>query len=84
MRKQKLVVAVSSRTLFNLDDSHAIFKTHGKEAFCRYQIEHEDEILAPGYGFSLVKKFLAINDTVALIIPLLKLFCCLRIVLIKV
>lgn len=33
MKKQKLVVAVSSRALFNLDDSHAIFETHGKEAF---------------------------------------------------
>jgi len=35
----------------------------GKEALCRYQIEHEDEILAPGYGFSLVKKLLAINES---------------------
>ncbi|MCL7421054.1 MAG: 5'-nucleotidase [Methylobacter sp.] len=62
MSRQKLVVAVSSRALFNLDDSHAIFQTQGKEAFCRYQIEHEDEVLAPGYGFSLVQKFLAINE----------------------
>ena len=46
MRKQKLVVAVSSRALFNLDDSHTIFETQVKEAFCRYEIEHEDEILA--------------------------------------
>ncbi|MDD5409874.1 MAG: 5'-nucleotidase [Methylobacter sp.] len=63
MRKQKLVVAVSSRALFNLDESHAIFETQGKEAFCQYQIEHEDEILAPGYGFALVQKLLAINDS---------------------
>ncbi|MGR8998229.1 MAG: 5'-nucleotidase [Gammaproteobacteria bacterium] len=63
MRTQKLVVAISSRALFNLDESHAIFETQGKEAFCRYQIEHEDEILQPGYGFSLVKKFLTINKS---------------------
>ncbi|OQW71515.1 MAG: 5'-nucleotidase [Proteobacteria bacterium ST_bin11] len=61
MDNQKLVVAVSSRALFNLDESHAIFETQGKEAFCRYQIEHENEILPPGFGFSLVKKFLDIN-----------------------
>ena len=61
MRKQKLVVAISSRALFNLDESHSIFETQGKEAFCHYQVEHEDEILEPGYGFSLVKKFLTIN-----------------------
>lgn len=63
MKKQKLVVAVSSRALFNLDESHAIFETKGKDAFCRYQIDHEDEILEPGYGFSLVKKFLGLNES---------------------
>lgn len=63
MSRQKLVVAISSRALFNLDDSHAIFQTQGKEAFCRYQVEHEDEVLAPGYGFSLVQKFLSINES---------------------
>ncbi|TAN64912.1 MAG: 5'-nucleotidase [Methylobacter sp.] len=63
MREKKLVVAVSSRALFNLDESHAIFETQGKEAFCRYQIKHEDEVLEQGYGFSLVKKFLSLNDS---------------------
>ncbi len=57
------MVAVSSRALFDLDESHAIFETQGREAFCRHQIEHEDEILEPGYGFSLVKKFLRLNDS---------------------
>ncbi|MDP3840455.1 MAG: 5'-nucleotidase, partial [Methylococcales bacterium] len=61
MPKQKLVVAISSRALFNLDASHAVFESQGKEAFCRYQIEHEDEVLEAGYGFTLVKKLLAIN-----------------------
>ena len=61
MTKPKLVVAISSRALFNLDESHAIFETQGKDAFCRYQIDHEDEVLEAGYGFALVKKFLAIN-----------------------
>ncbi|MDD5034753.1 MAG: 5'-nucleotidase [Methylococcaceae bacterium] len=58
----KLVVAISSRTLFDLDDSHRIFTTEGKEAYCRYQVEHEDEILPPGVAFPLVRKLLAIND----------------------
>lgn len=57
----KLVVAISSRALFDLDESHRIFETEGKEKFCRYQIEHEDEILAPGMAFPLVQKFLALN-----------------------
>jgi 5'-nucleotidase len=60
--QQKLVVAVSSRALFDLDESHAIFESQGKDAFCRYQIDHEDVVLDPGYGFTLVKKLLAINE----------------------
>ncbi len=63
MVMQKLVVAVSSRALFNLDESHSVFEQEGKDAFCRYQIKHEDEILEPGFGFSLVQKFLSINQS---------------------
>ena len=63
MRDKKLVVAVSSRALFNLDESHEIFEKEGKEAFCQHQVEHEDEILQPGFGFALVKKFLSLNDS---------------------
>lgn len=61
VNQQKLVVAVSSRALFDLDESHRIFETEGKEAYCRYQIDHENEILQPGFGFQLVKKFLDLN-----------------------
>ncbi len=60
-QQEKLIVAISSRALFNLDASHHIFETEGKEAFWRYQIEHEDNILEPGLGFALVEKLLAIN-----------------------
>ncbi|MGY6277800.1 5'-nucleotidase [Methylomonas sp. MgM2] len=61
MSGQKLVVAVSSRALFNLDESHRVFETQGKDAYCNYQIEHENEVLEAGPGFHLVKKFLDIN-----------------------
>ncbi|AAU92641.1 5'-nucleotidase [Methylococcus capsulatus] len=57
-----LVVAISSRALFDLDESHRIFEQEGREAYCRYQIAHEDEILAPGVAFPLVRKLLAMND----------------------
>ncbi|MGH8551730.1 MAG: 5'-nucleotidase [Methylococcales bacterium] len=58
----KLVVAISSRALFDLDESHRIFETQGREAFCNYQIEREDEQLSPGVAFPLVKKLLALNQ----------------------
>jgi 5'-nucleotidase len=57
-----LVVAVSSRALFNLNESHALFEKEGVEAYCRYQIEHEEIHLEPGVAFNLVKKLLALNE----------------------
>ena len=57
----KLIVAISSRALFNLDESHAVFEREGEEAYCRYQVEREDEPLEPGVAFNLVRKLLALN-----------------------
>ncbi|MCH9698076.1 MAG: 5'-nucleotidase [Gammaproteobacteria bacterium] len=61
---EKLVVAISSRALFDLDASHQVFKQQGKAAFCEYQIEHENDVLEPGVAFTLVQKLLAINSKV--------------------
>ncbi len=60
--QEKLVVAISSRALFNLDESHAVFENEGVEAYCRYQVEREEIPLDPGVAFSLVKKLLALNE----------------------
>ncbi len=58
---QKLTVAISSRALFNLSDSHEVYENEGVEAYRKYQIAHEDELLEPGDAFNLVKKLLNIN-----------------------
>ena len=58
----KLVVAISSRALFDLEESHRIFVDEGLEAYSRYQIENEDVLLNPGMAFTLVKKLLRLND----------------------
>ena len=58
----KLVIALSSRALFNLDESHRVYEQEGLEAYARYQIEHEDDILLPGEAFSIVQKLLKINQ----------------------
>ncbi len=57
----KLVIAISSRALFNLDQSHKVYQEHGLDAYFKYQVEHEDEIIEPGEAFPLVKKLLNIN-----------------------
>jgi len=60
--EKRLVVGVSTRTLFDLTCENQIFEQQGLEAYCKYQIEHEEEILKPGPGFALVRALLAIND----------------------
>ena len=59
---EKLVIAISSRALFDLDDSHAVYEKEGLEAYSRYQIEREDEPLAPGEAYPMVNKLLRINE----------------------
>ena len=39
----KLVIAISSRALFNLDESHEIYEKEGLDAYARYQVEHHRE-----------------------------------------
>ena len=60
---QYLVIAISSRALFDLEKENGIFDAFGAGAYEKYQIEHEDEILNPGPGFPLVKAILKLNST---------------------
>ena len=58
----KLVIAISSRALFNLDDSHLVYQQQGLDAYSEYQIQREDEPLEPGEAFPLVHKLLRLNE----------------------
>lgn len=58
----KLVIAISSRALFDLDASHLVFEQEGIDAYLHYQIEKENEILEPGVAFHLVEKLLRLTD----------------------
>lgn len=57
-----MVVAISSRALFDLGASHRVFETEGVDAYFRYQIEHEDDVLMPGVAFPMAKKLLSLNE----------------------
>ena len=59
---KKLVVAISSRALFDLEESHRIYTEKGVQAYCEYQIRHENEVLEPGVAFPLVEKLLHLNS----------------------
>jgi 5'-nucleotidase len=58
----KLVIAISSRALFDLDEANRVYEQQGLEAYCRYMIEHENDVLGEGVAFTMVKKLLALND----------------------
>lgn len=56
-----LVVAITSRALFDLHESDQIFQDEGLEAYRAHQLEREDESLNPGTAFPLVRGLLGIN-----------------------
>jgi len=60
-QSDQLVIAISSRALFDLAESHKVYEDKGLDAYQQYQIQHEDEPLAPGDAFELVKKLLHLN-----------------------
>lgn len=57
----KLVVAISSRALFNLEESNRVFEEEGLEKYIEYQMERENEPLLPGVAFPLIKRLLALR-----------------------
>ncbi|MDQ3206233.1 MAG: 5'-nucleotidase [Pseudomonadota bacterium] len=57
-----LIVAISSRTLFDLEDSHTVFEAEGIDAYASFQRSHEDDLLQPGIAFPLVRKLLGLNE----------------------
>lgn len=58
----KLVIAISSRALFDLRESHDVFENEGVAAYSKYQIDKEDVVLEPGDAFTMVEKLLSINS----------------------
>ena len=57
----KLVIAISSRALFDLEEENAIFDKEGLESYYTHQLAHLDNPLAKGSAFRFVQNLLAIN-----------------------
>ncbi|MFC4728520.1 5'-nucleotidase [Coralloluteibacterium thermophilus] len=57
----RLVVAITARALFDLEDSHSLFESDGLDAYSAYQRERENEPLQPGIAFPLVRKLIGLN-----------------------
>ena len=57
----KLVVAISSRALFDFEEENRIFERDGEEAYIALQFARLDVSAREGIAFPLVKKLLAFN-----------------------
>ncbi|KAB2898990.1 MAG: 5'-nucleotidase [Burkholderiaceae bacterium] len=58
----KLVVAISSRALFNFEEENRVFEHGNDRAYVELQRQRLDAPAAPGVAFSLVRKLLAFNQ----------------------
>lgn len=58
----KLVVAISSRALFDLEEENRLFEAGDARAYMQLQLSRLEVPAKPGVAFSLVRKLLAFND----------------------
>lgn len=57
----RLVVAISSRALFDFEEENRLFEGVDDRAYMKLQLDKVDEPAKPGVAFSLVRKLLAFN-----------------------
>jgi len=57
----QLVVAISSRALFDFEEENRFFEQGDDRAYMKLQLERLEQPANPGVAFSLVKKLLAFN-----------------------
>ena len=58
----QLVVAISSRALFDFEEENQLFEQTDDRAYMKLQLERLELPAKPGVAFSLVRKLLAFND----------------------
>lgn len=58
----RLVVAITARALFDLEEGHDLFQKEGVDAYADFQRLRENQLLSPGIAFPLVRKLLALNQ----------------------
>ncbi len=58
----QLVVAISSRALFDFEEENEHFESHDDRAYMQLQLDRLDVTARPGVAFPLVQKLLAFND----------------------
>jgi 5'-nucleotidase len=57
----KLVVAISSRALFDFEEENRVFDAEDDRAYMKLQLERLDQPANPGVAYSLIRKLLSFN-----------------------
>ena len=57
----QLVVAISSRALFDFEEENLVFEQQDDKTYMQMQLQRVEQPAKPGVAFSLVKKLLAFN-----------------------
>jgi 5'-nucleotidase len=60
--EDKLVVAISSRALFDFEEENRVFEAGDADGYMKLQLQRLDAPARPGIAFSLIRKLLAFND----------------------
>src|SRR5512134_2582465 len=61
----QLVVAISSRALFDFEEENQVFEASDDRAYMQLQLQRLERAAKPGVAFSLVNKLLAFNTGVS-------------------
>ncbi|KYO22168.1 cytosolic 5'-nucleotidase 1A [Alligator mississippiensis] len=59
---EALVIAVTTRAIFNLEEEHELFLTKGKEEFVRHQQANQDKPLEQGTAFPFIQAVQYVNQ----------------------
>lgn len=60
--EKKLVIAVASSALFDLSESHKVYKDKGVEEYRKYQEDNLNNHLKKGVAFPFIKRLLRLNE----------------------
>ena len=61
--EKKLVIAVSTSALFDMEESDSIYRVKGIDAYRKYQERMINEPLGKGVAFPFIKRILNLNNS---------------------
>lgn len=59
---KKLVIAVSSRAVFDMDEANTVFESEGVEAYRKHQLQRLDVPFNKGVAFPFIRRLLRLNN----------------------